>query len=58
MLNKGTYKKQAIGESILWWFRDEFWLHKSIQNIEYSLQNDESMVYTEKVLSVFCPDIQ
>lgn len=47
------YKDQAIGESILWWFRDEYWLHKSIQNIEKSLSNGTSKIFSEKVISVF-----
>lgn len=47
------YKNQAIGESVLWWFRDEYWLHKSVQNIEQSLLNGTHHVFSEKVISVF-----
>lgn len=48
-----TFKNQAIGESLLWWFRDEYWLHKSLMNIENSLLNGLSNIYSEKVISVF-----
>jgi len=48
-----TYKNQAIGESILWWFRDEFWLHKSVQKIENSFHNGTYKIFSEKVISVF-----
>lgn len=48
-----VYKNQAIGESLLWWFRDEYWLHKSVQNIEYSFSNGTYKIFSEKVISVF-----
>lgn len=47
------YKNQAIGESIFWWLRDEFWLHNSLQNIENSLDKGTSELFTEKVIGVF-----
>ena len=48
-----SYKNQAIGESILWWFRDEYWLHRSVQNIEQTLKNGTYKIFSEKVISVF-----
>jgi len=48
-----TYKNQAIGESILWWYRDEYWLHKSLQNIGVCLENGTSNIVAEKVIAVF-----
>ncbi len=48
-----NYKNQAIGESLLWWFRDEYWLHKSVQNIENSFDNRTYKIFSEKVISVF-----
>ncbi len=48
-----TYKNQAIGESLMWWFRDEFWLHKSFQKIENCFHNGTDKIFSEKVISVF-----
>ncbi|MBT8232444.1 MAG: hypothetical protein HKN51_17740 [Saprospiraceae bacterium] len=48
-----AFKNQAIGESILWWFRDEYWMHRSFQNIEHCLKNGLHKIFSEKVISVF-----